>query len=242
MEKVGNMEKVLHKANTRGSADYGWLKTNYSFSFANYYDPARIRYGLLRVLNDDYVAGGQGFDMHPHDNMEIVTILLEGELEHKDSMGNTFRIRKNDVQSMSAGTGIFHSEMNPIEDQAVRLLQIWVYPDRKNITPRYDQKTFDPEMRKNKWQRIVSPSDKEAVFINQSAYFSMIRMDKDHSQDYKLVNPEHGVYLFLLEGKVEVMRDTVLERRDGLGISGTPEIHIDPKEDSELLVMEIPIK
>ncbi len=234
------MQKILHKANSRGSADYGWLKTSYTFSFANYYDPARTRFGTLRVLNDDYVAGGQGFDMHPHDNMEIITIVHEGELEHKDSMGNQFRIRRNDVQIMSAGTGIFHSETNPLPDQAVRLLQIWVYPDKKNITPRYDQKTYDPEKRINQWQRIVSPNEAEAVFINQSAYFSLITLEKGHGADYQLKNPEHGVYLFLLEGSLQ-WEDMIMERRDGLGISGITDLHLTAPERSELLLMEIPM-
>lgn len=234
------MKTVFHKASSRGHADYGWLKTFYTFSFANYYDPARTRFGTLRVLNDDYVEGGQGFDMHPHDNMEIVTIVHEGELEHQDSMGNKFRILKNDVQIMSAGTGIFHSEINPLPDKAVRLLQIWVYPAKKNITPRYDQKTFDPEQRKNKWQRVVSPTEKEAVFINQDAYFSLLNLEKGHTADYQLKNPEHGVYLFLLEGSVQ-WNDTIMERRDGMGISEIKDLQLTALENSDLLLMEIPM-
>ncbi|MGE5425416.1 MAG: pirin family protein [Syntrophothermus sp.] len=233
------MEKVLHKANSRGHADYGWLKTSYTFSFANYYDPARVHFGKLRVLNDDYVAGGQGFDMHPHDNMEIVTIILEGVLQHKDSMGNTFNIRKNDVQMMSAGTGIFHSEINPDPENAVMLLQIWVYPEKKNITPRYDQKTYDPADRVNKWQRVVSPDEPEAVSLNQQAWFSLARLEKGKALDYTIHREESCLYVFIIEGSVEVA-DTILERRDGLGISGLSDFHFSAKEDAEILVMEIP--
>ena len=234
------MKKEIHKANTRGHANYDWLDTFYTFSFANYYDPARVNFGTLRVLNDDWVDGGKGFGKHPHDNMEIITIALEGELEHKDSMGDTFRIKKNDVQMMSAGIGIFHSEFNHHPTEPVRLLQIWVFPDKRNLKPKYDQKTFDPKERINKWQRIVSPTEPEAVKINQDAYFSLISMDKGFSTEYKLHSENNGAYLFILEGSVNV-NETILQRRDGIGIRETSDIGLMGLESSEVLLMEIPM-
>lgn len=234
------MKKEIHLAHTRGHANYDWLDTFYTFSFANYYDPSRLNFGSLRVLNDDWVDGGKGFGKHPHDNMEIITIALEGELEHKDSIGNTFRIKKNDVQMMSAGTGIFHSEFNHHPTEPVRLLQIWVFPDKRNLTPEYDQKSFDPKERINKWQRIVSPSEPEAVKINQNAYFSLINMDKDFFIDYKLHSENNGAYLFILEGSVNVDK-TILQRRDGIGIWESSDLLLKALEASEVLLMEIPM-
>jgi len=235
-----NMKSIIHKSDTRGHMNYGWLDTHYTFSFANYYDPERIHFGALRVLNDDYIEGGQGFGKHPHDNMEIITIPLEGELEHKDSMGNTFIIRKNDVQIMSAGTGIFHSEFNHLPDKPVKLFQIWVFPEKKNITPRYDQKTYNPENRRNQWQRIVSPHEKEAVIIKQDTYFSMINMDENTNQSYKFNNNSNGAYIFVIEGLIEI-DDINLEKRDGIGIWETNEITITAKNKSEILLMEVPM-
>ncbi len=233
------MKTTLHKANTRGHANYGWLDTYYTFSFANYYDAKRMNFGALRVLNDDCIDGGGGFGEHPHDNMEIVTIILEGELEHSDSMGNTFRIKKNDIQTMSAGTGIFHSEFNYSKTEPLRLLQIWVLPDKQGLTPTYNQKTFDPSKRINNWQRIVSPSEPNAVKINQNAYFSLIDMHKDFLTDYQLHSKYSGVYIFVLEGSVSA-NDTILNRRDGLGVEETNTIAFKALEASELLVIEIP--
>jgi quercetin 2,3-dioxygenase len=235
------MKTIIHKADSRGHANYGWLDTHYSFSFANYYNPERVNFGALRVLNDDHIDGGLGFDRHPHDNMEIVTIALEGELEHKDSMGHTYVIRPNEVQIMSAGTGIFHSEYNHHPTNPVKLFQIWVFPEKKNIAPRYDQKAFDPVLRKNQWQRIVSPNEEEAVWINQDAYFSLITLDAGHAADYELKKTQNGVYLFVIEGSVK-LGDTILDRRDGAGVWETPSLTIEAQEKAEVLLMEIPMK
>jgi quercetin 2,3-dioxygenase len=235
------MQTIIHKAKTRGHADYGWLKTNYTFSFANYYDPARVHFGALRVLNDDFIDAGMGFDRHPHDNMEIVTIPLEGRLEHKDSMGNTMQILSGDVQIMSAGTGIFHSEYNPDPDHPLRLLQIWVLPKQKNITPRYDQKTYAVAGRKNRWQRVVSPTESEAVWINQDAWFSLISLDKGKTAEYTFQNAGSGAYVFMMEGSADVS-GTQLDRRDGGGFRDTASLSLTALENSEILLMEIPMK
>jgi len=233
------MKTILHKAESRGHASYGWLDTHYTFSFAEYYDPARVHFGMLRVLNDDRIDGGEGFGRHPHDNMEIVTIILGGELEHKDSMGNTFIMRPNDVQVMSAGTGIFHSEYNHLPDQPLTLLQIWVYPDKKNITPRYDQKNFLPGDRKNKLQWLVSSDNEGALKINQDAYFSRISLDEGKTFEYTLKKKESGVYLFLLEGSLK-MNSIQMEKRDGLGIWDAETLPVTTLKESELLIIEVP--
>jgi len=234
------MKTIIHKSDTRGHANYGWLDTHYTFSFANYYNPERVNFGALRVINDDYIAGGQGFDRHPHDNMEIITIPLEGALEHADSMGNKFVVRKNDVQIMSAGTGIFHSEYNSLPDKPVRLFQIWVFPEKKNITPRYDQKTYRHEDRKNKWQRIVSPNEPEAVWINQDAYFSVIDMDENTEAKYDFKSTKNGAYIFVIEGSL-ALDGTQLDRRDGMGVWDTSSITLKATKPSEVLLMEIPM-
>src|SRR5689334_1975528 len=197
------MKKVLHKANTRGHADHGWLNAYHSFSFAGYYEPSRVHFGALRVLNDDTVAGGMGFGTHPHDNMEIITIPLSGQLEHKDSMGNTGVISKGEVQVMSAGTGIQHSEKNRNSKEEVKLLQIWVFPDEKNVTPRYDQRVFDLAGSKNKLLNIVSPmGDKEGLNIHQHAWFHLGKLDKDTNTTYELKDRNNGVYAFVIDGDV----------------------------------------
>jgi len=235
------MQTIVHKAGTRGHTDYGWLKTNYTFSFANYYDPGRVHFGALRVINDDFIEAGMGFDLHPHDNMEIITIPLEGRLEHKDSMGNTMQILSGDVQIMSAGTGIFHSEYNPDPDHPLRLLQIWVYPKLKNITPRYDQKTYNISARKNHWQRVVSPKESEAVWINQDAWFSLISLDKEKQADYTFQKPGNGAYIFITEGSADIS-GTQLDRRDGGGFRDTTSLLLTALENSEILLMEIPMQ
>lgn len=235
------MKTVLHKADTRGHANHGWLNSHHSFSFASYYNPERMNFGVLRVLNDDIVKPGMGFGTHPHDNMEIISIPLEGALEHKDSMGNSFVIEKNDVQIMSAGTGIKHSEFNRNRDQDVNFLQIWVLPKEKNIAPRYDQVKFDPAKRKNQWQRVVAPeAGGDVVTINQDAYFSLGQLDKGKSLSYPLARSGNGVYIFVLSGKVEVEGQT-LDRRDGLGIWDTEEIDFKALEDAELLLLDVPM-
>jgi redox-sensitive bicupin YhaK (pirin superfamily) len=233
---------VLHKAATRGHANHGWLNSYHTFSFANYYDPERIHFGALRVLNDDTVEAGMGFGLHPHDNMEIISIPLEGDLEHKDSMGNTTVIRHGDIQVMSAGTGIHHSEYNKNKDQRVKFLQIWVFPNQKKVTPRYDQITLNMEDRHNKLQQILSPNpEDEGVWIYQNAWFHLGKLDKGFSTDYPLKAQGNGVYAFILSGDVTIDGQT-LSTRDGFGIWDTDKISITADSDAELLLMEVPMK
>lgn len=236
------MTTVLHKAATRGHANHGWLDSWHTFSFAGYYDPTRIHFGALRVLNDDTVAGGMGFGKHPHDNMEIISIPLEGDLEHSDNMGNTTVIRKGDVQIMSAGTGVVHSEKNKNNDQPVKFLQIWVFPNQQNVQPRYDQKTFTDADKQNKLVTIVSPiGESDGVNIHQNAWFSLGKLDKDTRINYQIKRDGNGVYAFVLEGDV-VINDIVLSRRDGLGISDTNALQIKADSHAEILLMDIPMK
>ncbi|MFV0397594.1 MAG: pirin family protein [Bacteroidales bacterium] len=235
------MKKIYHPADSRGYANHGWLKTHHTFSFANYYNPERMHFGRLRVLNDDEVAGGKGFGTHPHDNMEIITIPLEGDLEHRDSMGNGGIIKYGDVQVMSAGTGITHSEFNANKDRSVRLLQIWVFPNKKQVTPRYDQLHIANYAVKNQFQQIVSPNpDDDGVWIHQDAWFSLADLDKGVSKIYDLKKEGNGVYLFLIKGKIKV-GDQLLESRDGLGIWETNQLTIETHEDSTVLLMEVPM-
>lgn len=232
---------VFHKADTRGDANHGWLHSRHTFSFAGYYDPERIQFGALRVLNDDIVAPGMGFGTHPHDNMEIISIPLEGDLEHKDSMGNTSVIKHGDIQVMSAGSGITHSEFNHNKDKEVRFLQIWVFPDKRDVTPRYDQITLNPEDRKNKLQQIISPNQEdEGMWIHQNAWFHLARFDKGVSYEYKLKSEGNGLYIFNLSGSVKV-NEQLLEKRDGYGISGVDAVTFTTQSDSEFLVMEVPM-
>ena len=235
-------ETVLHKADTRGHANHGWLDSYHSFSFANYYNPERMHFGVLRVLNDDRVDPSMGFGRHPHDNMEIISIPLEGDLEHKDSMGNVAVIKNGDIQAMSAGTGIFHSEYNKNNDQPAKFLQIWLFPKIKNITPRYDQVTLNTDDRHNRLQQIVSPDkNDEGVTINQDAWFHIGKFDKDFSTIYHLKNPANGVYAFVLKGDITIANNN-LNQRDGLGIWNTNEINIKANsQDAELLLMEVPM-
>jgi redox-sensitive bicupin YhaK (pirin superfamily) len=235
------MKSVLHKAETRGHANHGWLDSYHTFSFAHYYDPSRMNFGALRVLNDDRVEGGMGFGEHPHDNMEIISIPLAGDLEHKDSMGNKAVIRQNDVQIMSAGTGIRHSEYNKNKDQFVNFLQIWVFPKVRNIKPHYDQKTFIPDGRLNKFQEIVSPvKGSEGVWINQDAWFHLGNLGKDFKGTYDLKLKGNGVYAFVLNGTVTI-NGQLLNKRDGLGIWEVDKLEVVANNDSELLLMEIPM-
>lgn len=232
---------VLHKATTRGHADHGWLNTHHSFSFANYYNPERMHFGVLRVLNDDVVAGNMGFPTHPHDNMEIISIPLSGDLEHKDSMGNVQVIKQNDIQVMSAGTGIQHSEYNKNADKEVQFLQIWLFPNKKNVTPRYDQITLKPENGKNKLQQILSPSpNDEGVWIHQNAWFHLGKFDKESSMEYKIKAASNGVYAFLINGKAEI-NGVKLEKRDGLGVWDTNNISIKTYSNTEILLMDVPM-
>jgi quercetin 2,3-dioxygenase len=232
---------VLHKADTRGKADHGWLKSYHTFSFASYYNPERMNFGVLRVLNDDTVSPGMGFGTHPHENMEIISIPLEGDLEHQDSMGNKAVIRHGDIQVMSAGSGVKHSEYNRNQDQPVKFLQIWVFPNKKNVTPRYDQITLNIADRKNRFQQILSPSpDDEGVWIHQDAWFHLGKFEKSRQADYALKKKGNGVYVFVLSGDVTV-DGQALNARDGLGVWETEKISLKADSDTEILLMEVPM-
>ena len=240
-EEIKTMKTVLHKADTRGHANHGWLDSHHSFSFANYYNPERVHFGVLRVLNDDRVAPGRGFSTHPHDNMEIISIPLEGDLEHKDSMGNVAVIRQGDVQVMSAGTGIFHSEYNKNTDKEVKFLQIWVFPNKKNVEPRYDQITLTNGETKNQFYQILSPNaNDEGVWIHQNAWFHLGDLEKGHKDTYRIKSPGNGVYTFVLNGDVTI-EEQALNARDGFGIWDTDSIAIRADSDARVLLMEVPM-
>lgn len=235
------MNTVLHKADTRGHANHGWLNSHHTFSFANYYNPDRVHFGALRVLNDDLVANGMGFSTHPHDNMEIISIPMEGDLEHKDSMGNTAVIKKGDVQVMSAGTGVFHSEYNKNKDREVKFLQIWVFPNEKNVEPRYDQITLNEEELDNKFHQILSPNaDDEGVWIHQNAWFSMGKFDKGVEATYDIKVRTNGIYAFVLEGDVTI-NEQYLSKRDGFGVWNTEKITLKANTNTKVLLMEVPM-
>ncbi|MBU2948974.1 pirin family protein [Zobellia uliginosa] len=235
------MKTTLHKADTRGHANHGWLNSYHTFSFGNYHNPERMSFGVLRVLNDDEVAAGMGFGTHGHSNMEIISIPLEGDLEHKDDMGNTTIIRQGDIQAMSAGSGIQHSEKNKSGDAQVKFLQIWILPKTANVTPRYDQITLTPNRLKNQLHQIVSPNaDDEGIWIHQNAWFLLGEFDKDLVKTYILKNNANGVYIFLLEGKC-IANNVSLEKRDGLGIEDTDHIDFTFIENSKILLMEVPM-
>jgi redox-sensitive bicupin YhaK (pirin superfamily) len=233
---------ILHKASSRGHANHGWLNAYHSFSFASWYNPERIQFGMLRVLNDDTVAAGMGFGTHPHDNMEIITIPLEGDLAHKDSMGNAATIKTGDVQVMSAGTGIQHSEFNPNADQHTKLFQIWLFPKYRNVEPRYQQITLDSTKQKNEFAQILSPNEEdEGVWIHQDAWFYLSDFDKDFAKKLALKKEGNGFYIMNIEGKIEVNGEK-LEKRDAIGIWETNEIEIKANSDSRFLIMEIPME
>ncbi len=232
---------VLHKAETRGHENHGWLNSYHTFSFANYYNPDRMHFGALRVLNDDTVEAGEGFGTHPHDNMEIISIPLEGDLEHKDSMGNVAVIRNGDIQVMSAGTGIYHSEYNKNKDKRVKFLQIWVFPNNKNVKPRYDQITLNEEDRHNRFQQIVSPNANDAgVWIHQDAWFHLGKFDKGVSLDYAFKSKGNGLYVFVLNGEVDI-EGQALKSRDGFGLWDLDKAKVTATSDSEFLLMEVPM-
>ncbi len=233
----------FHAADSRGAANHGWLQSYHTFSFANYYNPSRIHFGALRVLNDDTVSGGMGFGEHPHDNMEIISIPLEGDLEHKDSMGNTTVIRNGDIQVMSAGTGIYHSEYNRNKDATVKFLQIWVFPNKKNVTPRYDQITMNPADRQNQFQQVLSPNPEDAgVWVHQDAWFHLGKFDQDFSVDYSIKKEGKGLYVFVLSGEFEV-DGQVVQTRDGLGIRQASDVSFKAlSPGAEVLLMEVPMQ
>jgi hypothetical protein len=233
---------ILHKASSRGHANHGWLNAYHSFSFASWYNPERIQFGMLRVLNDDTVAAGMGFGTHPHDNMEIITIPLEGDLAHKDSMGNAATIKTGDVQVMSAGTGIQHSEFNPNADLQTKLFQIWLFPKHRNVEPRYQQITLDSTKQKNEFAQILSPNEEdEGVWIHQDAWFYLSDFDKDFAKKLALKKEGNGFYIMNIEGEIEVNGEK-LEKRDAIGIWETNEIEIKANSDSRFLIMEIPME
>ena len=235
------MKTIRHQAGTRGHASHGWLNSYHTFSFANYYNSERIHFGALRVLNDDTVMAAQGFGSHPHDNMEIVSIPLSGDLEHQDSMGNTTIIKEGDVQVMSAGTGIFHSEYNKNKDKDVKFLQIWIIPDRKNVSPRYDQISLKDLEKENQFYQILSPNPgDDGVWIYQQAWFSMGNFTGNKELDYTLKKENNGIYVFVLEGKAKV-EGLQLEKRDGCGLWETSSIHFNVEAETRLLLMEVPM-
>ena len=234
-------KSVFHPADTRGHANHGWLDTHHTFSFANYYNPDRMHFGVLRVLNDDRVAGGRGFRTHPHDNMEIISIPLEGDLEHKDSMGNVAVIKQGDVQSMSAGTGIRHSEFNKNGSQEVKFLQIWLFPRAKNVEPRYDQISIQEVARPNEFYQILSPDPYDAgVWIHQDAWFHLGEFEAGKSATYDLRKHGNGIYAFVIDGQGELNGQPVA-KRDGFGVWDTNSLTFTATSSSKLLLMEVPM-
>lgn len=235
------MKTVFHPASKRGFADHGWLKSHHSFSFGGYYNPEMMSFGTLRVLNDDEVDPGMGFGRHPHDNMEIISIPLEGDLKHGDNMGHEGIIRSGEVQVMSAGTGIVHSEMNASKNKPVKFLQIWVFPRQLNVSPRYDQINIREGYRKNEFQQIVSPhKEDEGAWIHQDAWFTLGDFDKGIQKQYHLQKNGNGTYVFVIEGKVKI-GDQLLESRDALGLWDTSEFTLEACENSRFLIMDVPM-
>lgn len=235
------MKTILHTADSRGHQYHGWLDTHHTFSFADYYDPQRVHFGALRVLNDDSIAEGEGFDTHPHDNMEIVTIPLHGAVEHKDSMRNSEVIRSGEIQVMSAGTGIFHSEFSKAGYGDTSLLQIWIFPNKKNVTPRYDQISLADVAKPDELYQILSPdAHDQGVWIHQDAWFHMGDLSEGWQGSYQLKGDGSGVYFFVIEGEATIAGQT-LNRRDGLGVWETRGIDIKANKQTQLLVMEVPM-
>ena len=235
------MKKIFHASSTRGEANHGWLHAKHSFSFANYFDPNRIQFGALRVLNDDIIAPGMGFGSHPHDNMEIVTIPLEGALEHKDSMDNVGVIEADEIQVMSAGTGVFHSEYNKNKDKEVKVLQLWVLPKDKNVTPRYDQKSIKELKKPNTLYPIVTPDPNgPAMWIHQDAWFHMGDFNQSTKIQYKINKDGNGVYVFLIEGSAEIAGD-LIKKRDAVGVWETDRFNLKMASNSRVLLIEVPL-
>ena len=241
-KEVTIMNTVLHKADTRGHANHGWLNSHHSFSFANYHNPERTHFGVLRVLNDDVVKAGRGFGTHPHDNMEIISIPLEGDLEHKDSMGNVAVIKEGDVQAMSAGTGIFHSEYNKNKDKAVKFLQIWIFPKARSIEPNYAQVSLKDIEKENEFYQVLSPNKSdEGVWIHQDAWFHLGKFDRETISKYEIKKQGNGVYAFVLDGNAEI-EGQLLGKRDGFGIWNVKEFEVKADKNSRLLLMEVPMQ
>ena len=236
------MKKAFHASETRGNANHGWLNANHSFSFANYHNPERMNFGALRVLNDDTIAAGMGFGTHPHENMEIITIPLEGDLEHKDSMGNIGVINEGEIQVMSAGTGVHHSEYNKNADQAVKVLQLWVFPKKQNVTPRYDQMSVRDLKKPNDFYQVLSPNSEDAgMWVHQDTWFHLGEFDVEKSLDYTIKKPGNGVYVFVIEGSLNVEGES-LKKRDAIGIWDTETIRFTVQPQSKVLLVEVPMK
>lgn len=237
------MKSVLYRASTRGHANHGWLDTHHTFSFANYYNPERINFGALRVVNDDIVEGGEGFGKHPHDNMEIVSIPLYGALQHGDSMGNKGVITAGEVQVMSAGSGVFHSEFNANSDKPVNFFQIWVFSNKKNVEPRYEQKAFDYIHNKNKFVELVSPDGENgSLWVYQDTWFNMGTFDKDREVEYDLKKKRDGLFAMVVEGEF-VVGDQKLHRRDAIGLWEIDAIKIKAlSDDARILLIEVPME
>lgn len=237
------MTTILHKSSDRGTANYGWLSANYSFSFANYFDPKKIQFGMLRVLNDDTIAPGMGFGTHPHENMEIITIPLEGALMHRDSMGNEGIIKFGEIQVMSAGTGVQHSEFNASQSEPLKLLQLWVFPEKNGVTPRYDQKSFDIESQINTFVTVVSPEDKNdgnAIWVHQQTFFYLGIFEENKLITQKITSSENGVYLFLIDGEIEI-NNQLLTSKDALEITNCLDFEIKTIQKSKILLVEVPL-
>ena len=235
------MKKTIHKANTRGYANHGWLKSHHTFSFASYQNQERMNFGMLRVLNDDVVQSKMGFGTHPHRNMEIISIPISGALSHKDSMDNKRAIEVGEVQVMSAGTGLTHSEFNDSKTDEVNFLQLWIMPEKQEVKPYYNQKFFDETDRKNKFQTLVSPKDKQiegSLPINQQGYIYMIDLEEGFETEYQLKN---GAYFFLIDGEVSIA-DEILEKRDAIGVEDVEKITVKATKNSKLLVIDVPIE
>ena len=236
------MNKVFHSAETRGYADHGWLNANHSFSFASYYDPNRMNFGALRVLNDDTISPGKGFGKHSHDNMEIITIPLKGDLEHNDSLGNIGAINEGEIQVMSAGTGIYHSEYNKNSDKFINLLQLWVMPKKQDVKPRYDQRSFKGLKKKNSVYQVLSPyPEDEGMWIHQDAWIHLGDFEEVTSVDYMLKKKGNGVYIFVIEGIFKVANEK-LEKRDALGVWNTESITFEAQSKSQVLLIEVPME
>jgi len=235
------MNTVLHKADTRGDANHGWLHSKHTFSFANYHNPERMNFGVLRVLNDDVVLEDRGFGTHPHRDMEIVSIPLEGDLKHEDNMGNKTIIREGDIQAMSAGTGVMHSEYNNSPNKPVKFLQIWIIPNKRNVEPRYNQISLRDIAKENEFYQVLSPNQNDqGVWIHQDAWFSIGKFTKGNSDKYKISKKGNGVYAFILDGEVEI-NDQKLSKRDGLGIWNTDSFTVIATTDARVLLMEVPM-
>jgi redox-sensitive bicupin YhaK (pirin superfamily) len=236
------MKTIFHKSDTRGFADHGWLLAKHSFSFAGYHNRNRMHFGALRVLNDDEVSEGIGFPEHPHDNMEIITIPLEGEVAHKDSMGNSATISAGQIQIMSAGTGVYHSEYNPSSTHKTKLLQIWVFPNKRNVTPRYQEIDVKANHVLNAWNQIVSPNaDDAGGWIHQDAWFTLSEMTANTTKTYTFKGESTGIYVFVIEGKLKINGE-ILDRRDGMGIEETTHVEIHFLENTKVLIMEVPME